>query len=240
MPDVPQPDKNLYHVRDTEEFAENLAKVAERTGDLMATFLSPDKNNNEKSALGGELQRMAMTFFDLGSHMATDPKLLGEAGMDFWQRHMSLWQSSLKKMSGDEVSPVIEPQTGDRRFRDDDWQESPVFDFLKQSYLLTADWAHEVVERSTGIDEHTRQKADFYTTQIANALSPSNFVFTNPEVLRKTLETNGANLVAGIDHLAEDIERGKGKLAISQTDMDAFEVGKNVAITPGKVIYKTA
>lgn len=238
MPDVPKKEEPHYQVRDGELFAKNLAKVAERTGDLLSTFLSPNKGSGEKSGLGDELQRMATTFLDLGTQMASNPEQLGQASLDFWQRHFSLWQSSLKKLSGDDVAPTIEPQKGDRRFKDEDWQANPVFDFIKQSYLLTADWAHEVVEQSSGVDERTRQKAEFYTTQIANALSPSNFIFTNPEVLRKTLETNGANLVAGIDNLADDIERGKGKLAIRQTDMDAFEVGKNVAITPGKVIYQ--
>jgi poly[(R)-3-hydroxyalkanoate] polymerase subunit PhaC len=238
MPDVPQHDETNYQVRDPEQFAHNLSKVAERTSDLLSTFMAQGKNSGEKSGLGDELQRMATIFFDLSAQMASDPQQLGQAGLDFWQRHISLWQSSLKKFTGEEVSPVIEPQKGDRRFRDDDWQDNPVFDFIKQSYLLTADWAHEVVDHSTGLDEHSRQKADFYTTQIANALSPSNFVFTNPEVLRETFATNGANLVEGIDNLAEDIERGKGKLAIRQTDMDAFEVGGNLGITPGKVVYQ--
>ncbi len=238
MPDVPAHEKNPYQVRNPEQFAENVAKVAERTSDLLATFIALGNSGGEKSGLGDELQRMGKTFFELSTQIASNPQQLSQAGMDLWQRHMSLWQSSLKKMSGDEVSPEIEPKKGDRRFRDEEWQDNPVFDFIKQSYLLTADWAHEVVDHSTGVDDHTRQKADFYTTQIANALSPSNFIFTNPEVLRKTLETSGANLVAGIDNLAEDIERGKGKVAISQTDMDAFEVGTNVAVTPGKVIYQ--
>jgi len=238
MPDVPQQDETPYQVQDPEQFAHNLSKVAERTSDLLATFMAQGKDSGEKSGLGDELQRMATTFFDLSAQMASDPQQLGQAGLDFWQRHISLWQSSLKKFSGEDTSPVIEPKKGDRRFRDEDWQDNPVFDFIKQSYLLTADWAHEVVDHSTGLDEHSRQKADFYTTQIANALSPSNFVFTNPEVLRETFATNGANLVSGIDNLAEDIERGKGKVAIRQTDMDAFEVGTNLGITPGKVIYQ--
>lgn len=240
MPDITSHDKTSYQVRDPELFAQNLAKVAERTNDLLATFMSQGKKAGEKSGLGGELQRMAETFMDLSTQIASDPEQLGLAGMHLWQRHISLWQSSMQKLAGEDVSPVIEPQKGDRRFRDEDWQENPIFDFIKQSYLLTADWAHEVVDRSSGVDEHTRQKADFYTTQIANALSPSNFVFTNPEVLRETFATNGANLVAGIDNLAEDIERGKGNIAIKQTDMDAFEIGKNVAITPGKVIYQNS
>jgi len=238
MPDVPQGDHTPYQVRNPELLAENLAKVAARTSDLVSTFLAPDKAGGKKTGPGNEVQRMATTFFDLGTQIASDPKQLGEAGLDFWQRHIALWQSSLKKMSGEDVSSQIEPQKGDRRFRDDDWQENPVFDFIKQSYLLTADWAHELVEKSTGLDEHTRKKADFYTTQIANALAPSNFAFTNPEVLRTIFATNGANLVAGIDNLAADLERGQGKLAIKQTDMAAFEVGKNIAITPGKVIYQ--
>jgi polyhydroxyalkanoate synthase subunit PhaC len=113
-----------------------------------------------------------------------------------------------------------------------------VIDFLKQAYLLTTRWAERMVEEAEGVDEHTRHKARFYVRQIANALSPSNFVLTNPELLRETLESNGENLVRGMQMLAEDIELGKGELKIRQTDPTKFEVGGNLAITPGKVIWQ--
>ncbi|MDP9137299.1 MAG: class I poly(R)-hydroxyalkanoic acid synthase, partial [Pseudomonadota bacterium] len=126
----------------------------------------------------------------------------------------------------------------DRRFRDPDWERNPFFDFLKQSYLITARWALDLVARADDVDEHTRHKARFYVEQIFNALSPTNFAVTNPQVLRLTLASNGRNLVDGLARLERDLEAGDGRLRITQTDAQAFELGRNVATTPGKVIYQ--
>ncbi len=141
-------------------------------------------------------------------------------------------------MMGQQIEPVIEPSSGDKRFKDKDWSENQIFDFIKQSYLLTARWMQETVADVKGLDEHTRKKVEFYTKQFADALSPSNFVFTNPEVLRATLQSNGENLVKGLNNLLIDLERGKGQLAIRQTDMEYFEVGRNLALTPAKIVYQ--
>jgi polyhydroxyalkanoate synthase len=141
-------------------------------------------------------------------------------------------------MFGEDVRPLVEPARSDRRFASAEWRENPLFDFLKQSYLITTDWAEKLVARTEGLDPHTRHKAAFYVRQIANALSPSNFPLTNPDVIRETLATNGHNLVEGIDNLTEDIARGHGEIAIRQTDMGAFQIGRDLALTPGKVVFQ--
>src|ERR1041385_7664037 len=107
-----------------------------------------------------------------------------------------------------------------------------------QAYLLTTQWAQDLVRNAEGVDPHTRKKAEFYVSQITNAMAPSNFVFTNPEVLRETVAQSGDNLVRGMTMLAEDIEAGRGMLRIRQSDPANLEVGVNMAMTPGKVIYQ--
>ena len=149
-----------------------------------------------------------------------------------------LWQNAWAKVLGQQPAPVAEPARTDKRFKDKDWQENTVFDFLKQFYLISANWAQDMVKNAEGVDEHTRHKARFYVEQIANAVSPSNFAVTNPEVLRTTLATNGANLIEGLKHLQEDMQTPDGRLRIKQTDMTAFEIGRNIAMTPGKVVFR--
>src|SRR5690606_18290115 len=127
---------------------------------------------------------------------------------------------------------------GDNRFKDPEWSQSPYLDSGKQVYLLPARWAESILEKTDGIDERTRMKAEFYLEQLLSALSPSNFPVTNPEILRETLATNGRNLVQGLTHLAEDMDRSLDLLKIRQTDLEAFEVGRNLAVTPGKVVFQ--
>ncbi|HRD77908.1 MAG TPA: class I poly(R)-hydroxyalkanoic acid synthase, partial [Hyphomicrobiaceae bacterium] len=137
-----------------------------------------------------------------------------------------------------DVKPVAVPEAGDGRFRDPEWTTNPFYDFWKQAYLITTQWADATLERTEGLDEMTRKKAEYYFRQLSSALSPSNFPITNPEVMRETLASNGRNLVAGMQQLADDMNRSDGPLKISQTDTTAFEVGRNLAVTPGKVIYQ--
>ncbi len=142
-------------------------------------------------------------------------------------------------MAGEaDAKPAIAPAPRDKRFQDPEWKSNQFFDFILQLYLLTSKWAQQLVHDADGIDPHTRKKAEFYVQQITNALAPSNFVLTNPEVLRATVETNGDNLVRGMKMLAEDIEAGHGTLKIRQSDPSNLEVGVNMATTPGKVIYQ--
>jgi polyhydroxyalkanoate synthase subunit PhaC len=133
---------------------------------------------------------------------------------------------------------VATPAANDKRFADPEWTSNQFFDFLKQAYLLTTRWANQLVSDAADLDPHTKQKAEFYMRQIVNALSPSNFVLTNPELLRETLTSNAENLVRGMHMLADDIAAGGGELKIRQSDSSMFEVGRNLATTPGKVIYQ--
>ena len=130
------------------------------------------------------------------------------------------------------------PPSSDRRFKDDAWSENEVFDFIKQSYLLSARYVQDVVRQVDGLDPKTAQKVDFYARQFVDAMSPSNFLLTNPEVLRKTAETGGENLLKGLNNLLGDLERGKGKLRIKMTDMEAFKLGENIGVSPGKVVFQ--
>src|SRR3984957_10176175 len=128
--------------------------------------------------------------------------------------------------------PPIEPSPRDKRFSDPEWRTNQFFDFVMQVYLLTTQWAQDLVRHAEGLDPHTRKKAEFYVLQITNALAPSNFVLTNPEVLRTTLASSGDNLVRGMKMLAEDIEAGHGTLRIRQSDPSNLDVGVNMAMTP--------
>ncbi|HZW47360.1 MAG TPA: class I poly(R)-hydroxyalkanoic acid synthase, partial [Microvirga sp.] len=167
-----------------------------------------------------------------------DPQKAIEAQTRLGSQFMNLWATTLKRMQGEEVEPVAKPEPKDGRFQDPDWSQNPIFDFLKQAYLITTRWAEDMVDHAEGIDEHTRHKAGFYVKQISSALSPSNFLATNPELIRETIKESGANLVRGMRMLAEDIEAGQGELKLRQSDPSRFQVGVNMAVTPGKVVFR--
>ena len=152
--------------------------------------------------------------------------------------YLDLWGSAMRRLAGEEAMPAIAPSPRDKRFADPEWKSNQFFDFVMQAYLLTTQWAQDLVRNAEGVDPHTRKKAEFYVNQITNALAPSNFVLTNPEVLRETLSSNGDNLVRGMKMLAEDIEAGNGTLRIRQSDPANLVVGVNMATTPGKVIFQ--
>jgi polyhydroxyalkanoate synthase subunit PhaC len=141
-------------------------------------------------------------------------------------------------MTGDPSRPVAEPDPRDRRFVDREWTENPYFSFLKQAYLVTSRWAEDMVARTEGLDPHVKHKAEFYVRQLTAALSPSNFLGANPELIRATLAEGGENLVRGMRMLAEDIEIGRGELKLRQTAPGSFEIGRTLATTPGKVVFR--
>jgi polyhydroxyalkanoate synthase len=231
-----QPQMPELNVPDPAEFSQNMLKVAEQSQKLVTEFMQRQSGSSDQSP---DPLNISKSFLEMTEAMMSDPEKIIQAQMSLWQDYMNLWQQTALKMTGQEAESVIEPERGDKRFRDSEWQENQVFDFIKQSYLLTARWMQNTVNDVDGVDEKTARKVDFYTKQFADAVSPSNFVMTNPEVLRTTLEENGENLVRGLDNMLEDMERGKGNLAIKMTDLDAFEVGENVAITPGKVVWQS-
>jgi polyhydroxyalkanoate synthase subunit PhaC len=177
-------------------------------------------------------------FCEMTARMLANPVKLAEAQLRLWQDYVQLWQGSMLKMWGQDPRPVAEPPAGDRRFSHEDWEDSFVFDFIKQSYLIATRAINETIASVDGMDEETRKRVAFFTRQYIDALSPSNFLLTNPEVLRATAQSGGQNLVRGLGNLLEDLERGQGNLRITMTDLDAFKLGENVATTPGKVVYQ--
>ena len=209
--------------------------IAERSQKLLQDFAERYKADSTQPAdpLG-----LTQTFMDFTAKMLADPNRLVQAQMELWQQYLKLWEVTTQRMMGQKVEPLAEPAKGDKRFNDPAWKDEVVFDYLKQSYLLTARWLQGTVKEVEGVDEKTAKKVDFYTRQFIDAVSPSNFALTNPQVVKATVESKGENLLKGLQNLLGDLERGKGKLAIRQTDMDAFKVGKNVATSPGKVVFQ--
>ena len=175
---------------------------------------------------------------EMTARLIANPARLVAAQLGFWQDYMTLWQNTARRIMGGETEPVIAAPSTDRRFKDDAWRENEVFDFIKQSYLLSARYVQDVVKQVDGLDPKTAQKVDFYARQFVDAMSPSNFLLTNPEVLRKTAETGGENLLRGLNNLLSDLEQGKGKLRIKMTDMAAFKLGENIGVSPGKVVFQ--
>ena len=229
--------QSAYPVPDMGTLAVNLIKAAtlgQKAARLMAT--SEGRSAAESTML--DVRRIGKTMVDVASSYVRDPARLVESQRQLWNGYIDLFQSATRRFLGEESKPVVEPSRSDKRFKDPEWQNNLVFDLLKQSYLIASQWLTQQVQATQGIDAHTRKKADFYVRQFANAFSPSNFLLTNPEVLRTTLASNGENLVQGMQHLLEDVERGNGKLQIQQTDMKAFRLGENIALTPGKVVYQ--
>lgn len=223
--------------RNRSEQLELMDEIIERSQKILADFAS-NANGSSTNGQSPDPLNLAPMMLELTTKMMANPSAMFQAQILLWQDHITLWQRSSKHMLGQASTPLVEPAHDDRRFRDSAWNDDAVFSIIKQSYLLTSRWLTEVMNDVDGLDDKTRQKLDFYTRQFVDAMAPSNFVATNPEVLRATLDTGGDNLLRGLNHLLADLDRGKGKLAIKMSDPNAFEVGKNIATTPGKVIFQ--
>ena len=221
---------------DPVEISKSMADIAERSQKLVADFLARQDNDAGHGPI--DPLNIGSAFMEMTQRMMADPAKLVQAQMTLWQDYMRLWQTTAQRMWGQEAEPVAMPARGDRRFKHPEWDENELFDFVKQSYLLTARWMQSTVKDVEGLDDKTAQKVDFYTRQFVDAMAPSNFLMTNPEVLRATLESGGENLVKGLHNLLDDLERGKGRLKIKMTDVEAFKLGENIALTPGKVVYQ--
>lgn len=222
-PDTP------YRISDPTQFAENVMRLGQQAQSLFSAMMQRHTQNSgpvDPLNIAGAISTWMSAF-------AADPKPVIESSYALWNDYRTLWDRTARRMMGEDITPLVQPAAGDKRFRDKDWQENQLFDFIKQSYLLTSSWLQDAVTKVDGLDEGQQKRMRFFTRQFADAISPSNFVLTNPEVLRTTLQSNGENLVKGFDHLRQDMERG----GIRQT-ADNFKVGENLALTPGKVVYR--
>jgi polyhydroxyalkanoate synthase subunit PhaC len=227
-------DLDPYILKDPEAMTVNLARAIQNAGKAATNWLEP-RETGEKVDLAAEpMTDLVRTLSKIVEYWMGDPQRTLRAQTQLMGSLMTVWMHSMQKING---ATPIEPSTKpDKRFTDKDWEKNPFFDLLRQVFLVSSDWATLMVKEAQGLDEHTRQKAEFYVRQIVSALSPSNFALTNPQVYRETIAANGENLVRGMQMLAEDIAAGHGDLRLRQTDMTKFEVGVNLAVTPGKVV----
>src|SRR3954470_3462390 len=234
MAEEKTPEGAAFRLPDPALVTRTMSEVAERGQRIVTDFLKRQSG----SATTPDPFNIGGAFLEMTTRLMANPAQLVQAHLGFWQDYLTLWQNTARRMLGDEQQPVIAEDPKDRRFKDEAWRDNEVFDFIKQSYLLSARFFQSVVGGVDGLDPKSAQKVDFYTRQFVDAMSPSNFLLTNPEVLRRTAETGGENLLKGLSHLLADLERGKGRLRIRMTDDSKFKVGENIAVTPGKVVFQ--
>jgi polyhydroxyalkanoate synthase len=237
MSDVPTETKPAQTF-DAEAFAMNIARAMESSGKALAAYLKPRESGEVQDRPPAELAEMIKSFTAVAEYWLSDNDRAADIQTRIGKGYLDLWGSAMRRFAGEQAPPAISPSPRDKRFADPEWKSNQFFDFIMQAYLLTTQWAQDLVHNAEGLDAATRKKAEFYVNQITNALSPSNFVLTNPELLRHTLTSSGNNLARGMQMLAEDIEAGKGTLKIRQSDPANLEVGVNMATTPGKVIFQ--
>jgi polyhydroxyalkanoate synthase len=223
---------------DANAFAMNVAQAMESGGKALAAYLKPRESGEVQDRPPAELTEVVKTFTSVAEYWLSDQTRSSDLQTKLAKDYLDLWGSASRRMAGQDAAPAIAPSPRDKRFADPEWKSNQFFDFMMQLYLLTTKYAQELVRDAEGLDPQTRRKAEFYVQQVTNAISPSNFVLTNPEVLRETLASSGENLARGLKMLAEDIAAGKGTLKIRQSNPDNLVVGVNMATTPGKVIYQ--
>ena len=224
-------------VVDYEALARNIARLIEEGGKALAAYMKPREQGKIKEDLAEDVTDIVKTMGQVTEYWMADPKRALDIQTSLGRAYLDLWAGAVRRLAGEAAPPVVAPDPKDKRFADPEWSQNQFFDFLKQAYLLTSQWAERLVKEAE-VDPHTRAKAEFYIRQISNALSPSNFVLTNPELVRETLASNAENLVRGMQMLSEDIILGEGQLKIRQSDPSLYDVGRNLATTPGKVIFQ--
>ncbi|MFN6252433.1 MAG: PHA/PHB synthase family protein [Acetobacteraceae bacterium] len=227
-------DNPSFRLPDPALVSRTMADVAERSQRIVADFLKRQADQPGEA----DPMHIGNAFLDMTTRLMANPAKLMQAQIGFWQDYLTLWQHTARRMMGEPAPAVIAEDQKDKRFKDEAWRDNEVFDFIRQSYLLSARYMQGLVHDAEGMDEKTAQKVDFYTRQFVDAMSPTNFALTNPEVLRRTAETGGENLLKGLSNLLTDLERGQGNLRIRMTDESKFKVGENIAVTPGKVVYQ--
>ena len=221
---------------DFERLSRTMGRLMEETQKVATAYLEP-RRGSEPKVPGEDAKDMMKTLGQVASYWFMDPTRMVVAQASLSSQLIDLWADTMRRLSG-EAQPTAEPErASDKRFAAPEWREFPAFDFLRQAYLRTSDWAKTMVDDAE-LDPVTREKARFYLRQVTGALSPSNFLATNPELLKHTFEEGGDNLVRGMRMLAEDIAAGKGELKIRQSDTSTHQLGVNMAMTPGKVVFR--
>ncbi|HET9147810.1 MAG TPA: class I poly(R)-hydroxyalkanoic acid synthase, partial [Acetobacteraceae bacterium] len=234
MSDEKSLDRTEMKLPDPVMLSRSMADVAMRSQRIVGEWLE----RQAEAGLSLDPLNIGSAFMEMTARLIANPAQLLKKQLGFWQDYMTLWQNSARRLMGAKAEPVVPDDPKDKRFKDEAWKENEIFDFIRQSYLLSARFLQDVIRQVEGLDPKTAQKVDFYSRQFIDAMSPSNFALTNPQVLRKTVESGGENLIKGLNNLLRDLEAGHGRLRIKMTDPEAFRVGENIAVTPGKVVYR--
>lgn len=217
---------------------QTLTRIGARSKRLAKQFLGRQARGEAFNTV--DMSSVAKAFLTLGGKLATQPACILSMQARLARDQTALWAATLAAGLSDQPLQVAQPDKSDKRFRDEAWNERLVFNFTKQAYLLWSRWLLNTVDEVADIDDHTRHKLKFYTRQYVDMLAPTNFIFSNPAVLRTTLTSGGNNLLQGLDNLLADMERGDGRLNVRMTELDAFSVGDDLANTPGHVVYQNA
>jgi polyhydroxyalkanoate synthase len=219
-----------------EKLSVNLARAALTAQGAIADAAL--RSADRPAALSPDPFHVAPALTEVMGRLAAQPDRLMRAQADLFTRYMELWRASAQRMSGEPADAIISPAKGDKRFTDPDWSANPMFDVMKQSYLLTSGWLNDLVTGVEGVDPLAKRRVEFFMKMLTDAFSPSNFLVSNPAALREAAATDGESLVRGMENFAADLARGDGQLSISQTDSTPFKVGENIATAPGKVIFQ--
>jgi polyhydroxyalkanoate synthase len=233
IPDRPRQTSSLSEVTSVDAATDIIRRLVE------LARLQADRSAKDDGYRVIDPRTVTATFADVLEKASANPPPVFKEWLALSSDLASLWQRTATRiLYNAPVDPVIEPGPQDKRFKDKEWEQVP-FDYLKQVYLLTSRFIQSSVSSITGVDAHTRHMAEFYTRQFVNALAPTNFVATNPVVLKTTIEKRGENLIDGLRNFLDDLERGGGRrLNLRMTDLDAFKFGENIASSPGKVIFQ--
>ncbi|MEM7176284.1 MAG: hypothetical protein AAF503_01150 [Pseudomonadota bacterium] len=221
---------------DKDTLANRMTRLMEKSQKVWAENL--DRKINDPGLMRPDPLHALPAMQHWWQKMADNPQQTMTAAFALWTAQAELWSRTMQQMAGETTDPLIETDPADRRFKDEAWQVNPIFNYMKQSYLITGKWLEDQLRNTEGLNKQDRKKLELITRNYIEAISPTNSPITNPEVMKATIDEKGENLIRGLEHLVRDMERGHGHLLIQQTDLEAFKVGENMAMTPGQVVYQ--
>ncbi|MGO3244285.1 MAG: class I poly(R)-hydroxyalkanoic acid synthase, partial [Halomonas sp.] len=211
-----------------EDWNNQLSEIGEQYQGLMQDLLARIAPSEAADSIYSDMRES----FEAGAQsLMQNPTLLWETQTRLLQDQWLLWQQAMRGMAGEQVTPLITPAKGDRRFKDEAWTQDPYYMAIMQQYLLFSQMVEELIDSLSGLDQTQQRNLMFYARQLVNAMAPTNFMTTNPEVMRRTVETRGQNLVDGLARLREDLGNSAEGINVRMTDRGAFGVGENIAVT---------
>ena len=219
-----------------ETLSMNLARAALTAQGAIAEMAL--RQAERPAALAPDPFHVAPALTQVIGRLAAQPERMMRAQGDLFAKYLELWQTTARRASGEASEPVVSPAKGDKRFNDPDWSDNPVFDVIKQSYLLTANFLNDMVSDVDGVDPLEKRRVEFFMRMLTDAFAPSNFLASNPTALKEVMASGGQSLVKGMENFQADLQRGGGALSIAQTDYEMFKIGENVATAPGKVVFR--